>query len=185
MAKQKKFRVLCPECKKNRVARSENLMNKGLYLCECNSVDYQKFHKENKDRVNSNLVSDWDEFTITIQGNPAVKKNSPKIIKMGKTYSIRTSDIYDEWAAKALFQLEKQKPGFTIDSPVHVEAHFYRNTKVRADLSNLYEGFQDCFTLSGIWVDDMLIESHDGSRKHYDKENPRIEVTVKKYKENI
>lgn len=183
MAVKKKCRVLCEVCGKNKVARSETLMNRGLYTCSCNSVDYQQYYKDNKSRELTNAVEDWDEFTIVIEGNPSVKKNSPKIIKMGKTYSIRTSDIYDEWASKALFQIDKQKPTFTIDAPVHVEAHFYRNTKVRADLSNLYEGFQDCFTLAGIWSDDTLVESHDGSRKHYDKERPRIEIIVRKFKD--
>ena len=54
-------------------------------------------------------------------------------------------------------------------------------TKRKCDLTNLLECADDVLVKAGILVDDnyTIIESHDGSRVHYDKENPRTEIIIK------
>lgn len=53
-------------------------------------------------------------------------------------------------------------------------------TKRKCDLTNLLEAIDDVMVKYGLLADDnfSIIESHDGSRVLYDKENPRTEVTI-------
>jgi Holliday junction resolvase RusA-like endonuclease len=65
--------------------------------------------------------------------------------------------------------------------PLHVTFLFYRKDKRHTDLSNLYEFPQDCLQKAGIIENDCQIESHDGSRKLYDKDNPRTEIYIERF----
>lgn len=65
--------------------------------------------------------------------------------------------------------------------PLHIKFLFYRENRRHADLSNLYEFPQDVLQQAGIIANDCLIESHDGSRKLYDKEKPRTEIYISRY----
>ncbi len=78
----------------------------------------------------------------------------------------------------AYFELKKQYKGSTIKHPVHIQFLFYRGDRRRVDLSNLYEFAQDALQEAGVIEDDYLIESHDGSRRLYDKLNPRTEIII-------
>ena len=53
-------------------------------------------------------------------------------------------------------------------------------TRRKVDLVNLLEALDDILVHYGVLEDDNcgIIVSHDGSRVHYDKENPRTEVTI-------
>ena len=53
-------------------------------------------------------------------------------------------------------------------------------TKRKCDLTNLLEAVDDVLVKHGIVADDnyTIIESHDGSRVLYDKENPRTEIYI-------
>ena len=55
-------------------------------------------------------------------------------------------------------------------------------TKRRCDLTNLLEAIDDIMVHCGLLADDdfTIIQSHDGSRVLYDKENPRTEVYIEK-----
>lgn len=72
-----------------------------------------------------------------------------------------------------------------ITYPLHIKFLFYRADRRKVDLSNLYEFAQDALQAAGIIENDCLIESHDGSRKLYDKKNPRTEIYVSKYEPPI
>lgn len=178
----------CPVCKIKQQASSETAWKKGNYACRCNSVDYSKTQKQRKEDPieleDCQELINGEEVKFIVTGPPAIKKNSPRIVKMGKTISIRPSILYEVWASRALKQLSIQWYN-SILSPIKgkvwMEAHYYRDTRRIADLSNLHEGIQDCLTTVGVWMDDSQIESHDGSRKHYDKDNPRIEITLRRY----
>ena len=148
----------------------------------CNSIKYDKHKKVVVDEALCVPLTPTEEITFTISGPPKVKKNSQRIVMGG----IRPSIAYELWAGQAMFQIDKMMKKLNrapINGRVEMEAHYYRNTRVRADLSNLHEGIQDCLSNMGFWIDDSIIESHDGSRKFYDKENPRIEVTIRIYNE--
>jgi Holliday junction resolvase RusA-like endonuclease len=53
-------------------------------------------------------------------------------------------------------------------------------TRRKVDLTNLLEAIDDVMTNAGLLADDnyTIIQSHDGSRVYYDKENPRTEVYI-------
>lgn len=188
MSESRRYKEKCPVCSAFRKARSKADFDKGFYLCRCNSVEYDtaiKFRSEHP--VEEGLELGPEEVVrFTIAGHPAIKKNSPRIIKLGKFYSIRCSELYEFWASRALFQLREQwreLGRLAISGNVWMEAHYYRGRLGRCDLSNLHEGVQDCMQTVGILVDDDNILSHDRSRKHYDKDNPRIEIFLRRYSE--
>ena len=185
----------CFKCKKQKKASSDVMVKKGWYACDCNSLNYDLLVKESKQRKYTSddlsTLSDLgiDNVSFAIAGPPAIKKNSQRIVSMGKTYKLKPSILYETWAArtfKALAIIKKRlitEVGFkTLTGPFNLEAHFYRDTRHIADLSNLYEGIQDCMTVMGIIEDDHLIESHDRSRKHYSKTRPRIEIILSNFK---
>ena len=63
---------------------------------------------------------------------------------------------------------------------MNIEAHYYMKTQGVVDLSNLHEAIHDIMVKTGVIVDDeaYFIVSTDGSRVHYDKDNPRTELII-------
>lgn len=125
------------------------------------------------------------KFTVPL--NPISKKNSQQILyrwgtdkktgKMKKIPFIAPSDQYKQYEQMALWFVPKNK---LISSPVNVKCLFYMQTKQKCDLTNLLEAIDDIMVKAGLLVDDnyTIIESHDGSRVFYDKNNPRTEVII-------
>ena len=119
------------------------------------------------------------EFKITIPIEPRTKKNSQQIIMCKGRPMIIPSKQYKDYEKQALNFLIFNT--MVIDYPVNVECHFYMKTKRKCDLTNLLECADDVLVKAGVLVDDnyTIIESHDGSRVHYDKDNPRTEIIIK------
>jgi Holliday junction resolvase RusA-like endonuclease len=120
------------------------------------------------------------KIKLLITGNPAIKKNSRTIAynrRTGRMYPVKSANL-EAAENLATWQLQDQWRRPAITTPVAVKFLFYRGDKRRVDLSNLYEFVQDVLQGAGVIEDDVLIESHDGSRKLYDKENPRTEITI-------
>ena len=57
-------------------------------------------------------------------------------------------------------------------------------TRRKVDLTNLQEAADDMLVHFKVLEDDnmTIVAGHDGSRVRYDKENPRIEITITKMK---
>ena len=111
---------------------------------------------------------------------PVSKKNSQQIFfnsKTGKRF-IAPSKKYTEYEQNAGWFLPRRKE--PIDYPINVKCLFYMPTKRKCDLTNLLEAVDDVLVKYGIIADDnyTIIESHDGSRVLYDKENPRTEIYI-------
>lgn len=111
---------------------------------------------------------------------PVSKKNSQQILfnpKTGKRF-IAPSEKYKEYEQNAGWFLPRQKE--PIDYSINVKCLFYMPTKRKCDLTNLLEAVDDVLVKHGIIADDnyTIIESHDGSRVLYDKENPRTEIYI-------
>ncbi len=87
------------------------------------------------------------------------------------------SKQYIEYEKNALIFIPKVK---TINSAVNVKCLFYMPTRRRCDLTNLLEAIDDVMVKGKLLEDDnfKIIQSHDGSRVKYDKENPRTEVII-------
>lgn len=121
-----------------------------------------------------------DRVEICIPIQPITKKNSSQILyrtlRGKKVPYIAPSKQFVQYQKDAKFFLKS----LNIDYPVNVEAHFYMKTKSVVDLSNLNEALHDVLVHAGLLHDDeaYYLVSTDGSRVHYDKDNPRTEVII-------
>ena len=117
------------------------------------------------------------EFTIPLP--PITKKNHSQIAVNPKNNRpfIVPSKQYKEYEKKALWYIPKQEH---FDGPVNVKCVFYMPTRRKCDLTNLLEAINDIMVKSGLLEDDnySVVQSVDGSRILYDKENPRTEVYI-------
>ena len=124
----------------------------------------------------------------TIKGNPATKKNSQQIVinKASGRPFIKPSERYEQWQIDAAWQL-RPVPRKPIDEPIEISCLFYRQNAIRCDLTNLLEAVDDMLVHEGIIQDDDFkhIVSHDGSRVLIDRDNPRVEIIIKRYNENV
>lgn len=111
--------------------------------------------------------------------DPITKKNSQQIAinrTTGRPF-ITQSKRYKEYEKAALWYIPK---GVRITEAVNVKCLFYMPTRRRVDLTNLLEAIDDVMVKAGLLADDAytIIQSHDGSRVLYDKNNPRTEVEI-------
>lgn len=118
-------------------------------------------------------------FTIPIP--PITKKNSQQIAinrKTGRPF-VTPSKKYKEYERAAMGYIA---PSVQVETPVNVKCLFYMPTRRRVDLTNLLEAIDDVMVKAGLLPDDdyTVIQSHDGSRVLYDKENPRTEIEITK-----
>lgn len=117
---------------------------------------------------------------FTVKLTPISKKNSQQIMinrATGRPF-IMPSKKYKEYEKAALCFIPKAEN--PIDYPVNVKALFYMPTKRKCDLTNMLEAIDDVMVKAGLLADDnySIIESHDGSRVLYCKDNPRTEIEI-------
>lgn len=116
-------------------------------------------------------------FTIPLA--PVTKKNSQRIVINRKTGRpiIMPSAAYKDYEREAALFIPR---GVTINNAVNVKCLFYMPTRRKCDLTNLLEAIDDIMVKTGLLADDnyTVIESHDGSRVYYDKDNPRTEIII-------
>ena len=118
-------------------------------------------------------------MTLTIPGNPATKKNSMRIVRCGPYPKIIPSKAFEDYqnaAAPYLMPARSRR----ITGPVNVKCLYYMRTRRKVDLGNLLAATCDILVRYGVLADDCsgIVESHDGSRVLYDKDNPRVEITI-------
>ena len=118
---------------------------------------------------------------FVIYGQPVTWKNAAMVLK--NRVPIK-SKAQRRWAKSALEQLQMQWNGDPIPKTVELNAQIvsYLGTKRLIDASNLYQGPEDMLQKAGVIEDDSCIRSHDGSDRRYDKENPRVEITLTRRK---
>lgn len=94
---------------------------------------------------------------------------------------IRQGAAHDNFAELARWQL-RPAPLKPIECPVNVKCLFYMQTRRRVDKGNLEACIHDLLVECGILADDNrdIIAATDGSRVLYDKQNPRVEITITK-----
>ena len=117
---------------------------------------------------------------IILLGAPRTKKNSQVMIptRSGRHIPLPSKD-YRDYEKSCLRQLGGIKPDFP--PPYNVACVFYMPTHRRVDLVNLIEASCDILVAGEVIEDDnsQVIAGHDGSRVDYDKENPRVEITIR------
>jgi Holliday junction resolvase RusA-like endonuclease len=117
------------------------------------------------------------KFTIPLA--PISKKNSQRIFRpkgMNRPLIV-PSEQYKQYERDAAHFIPR---GVYINAPVNVKCLFYMPTRRKCDLTNLLEAIDDVMVKAGLLADDnfTVIESHDGSRVLYDKDNPRTEIYI-------
>lgn len=125
--------------------------------------------------------------------DPRTKKNhmsicgtGPKCPKCGKKARqfVRQGAAHSKYAFEAA-QYLNPRPRIPIEEEVHIIYLLYMQTHRRVDDLNLYASLDDILVHEKILKDDCvkLIRSRDGSRVLYDKENPRAEIYIYRYRE--
>lgn len=119
-----------------------------------------------------------EPINITLCGRPITKKNSLQIIKAGRKRKPIPSEQFLEYQEACLYQLLKAPK--TSEENLNMQCLYYMPTRHRVDLVNLLQATCDILVKAKVIKDDncKIIASHDGSRVLYDKENPRVEITL-------
>ena len=118
---------------------------------------------------------------IVIMLNPRTKKNSPRLIPNAKFVKLLPSKAFEQYQKDAGWFLFNAR-GANIDYPVNVQCVYFMRTRGRVDLCNLLESSCDILVHYGVLKDDncQIVVGHDGSRVLYDKNNPRVEITIER-----
>ena len=119
-----------------------------------------------------------EPINITLYGRPITKKNSSQIIKAGGKRKVIPSKQFSAYQEACLYQLIKAPK--TSEENLNMQCLYYMPTRHRVDLVNLLQATCDILVKAKVIKDDnfKIIASHDGSRVLYDKENPRVEITL-------
>lgn len=119
------------------------------------------------------------QMTITIPGQPITKKNHQRILrKRDGTPFVAQSAQYKQYEELASWHIKRpEKP---LEGPLCLRCVYYMPTRRKVDLCNLLATTCDVLVRCGVILDDHsgIVVSHDGSRVHYDKQNPRVEITI-------
>ena len=124
-------------------------------------------------------------IAFTILGQPATKKNSQRMVSVrsretGKNRMIPLpSAQYEKYKNDFMWQVPYTAK-LKIAKPINVQCVYYMGTHRKVDLTNLLEATDDILIDANVIEDDncSILASHDGSRVLYDKENPRVEITI-------
>ena len=90
-----------------------------------------------------------------------------------------TSKAYADYRADCLRQITGQWRQ-NIGERINLQCVYYMQTRRRVDLCNLLEATCDILVDAGVIQDDNsnIVAGHDGSRVEYDKNDPRVEITI-------
>lgn len=141
------------------------------------------------------------EFRLVVHGKARSLKTSKRAFSIGGVARIVNSSASRKWQQHAAALLWAQwRSVFREPIPLHVPVNAkivtYLPTRAKVDASNLYQAIEDvlqahterckekCQIHAGILTNDSQIESHDGSRRRYDPEDPRVEITLTRAKED-
>lgn len=117
---------------------------------------------------------------MTIAGTGA---RCPKCGKRARQF-VRQGAAHSKYAFEAA-QYLNPRPKQPIEEQVHIVYHLFMQTRRRVDDLNLYASLDDILVHEKILKDDSIkyIRSRDGSRVLYDKEFPRAEIYIYRYRE--
>ena len=136
------------------------------------------------------------ELRFTIRGSPVTLKNSKVIASISrpcgkcKKSPMRTIVSHKNvraWMKEADKQLRQQ---WTFTKPIpeaitmNAAIVTYMQTRRKADASNLYQAPEDALQAAGVITDDYQIRTHNGSDRRYDKNDPRVEITLTPARKN-
>jgi len=118
------------------------------------------------------------------EGDPRTKKNSQNTVRVktknGKEKNVPLpSRAFEVYERMALLQIP-ERLRLEINCRVNVKAVHYMGTQRIVDQTNLQEATDDILVDGRVLADDnsRIIAGHDGSRVRYDKDRPRVEITI-------
>ena len=119
-----------------------------------------------------------DVLHMTIPGRPITKKNHGRIVNCGGKPRLLPSPQFRDYQDKAGYFLKGK--GRKIEDRVNVRCVYYMPTRGMVDLVGLLQATDDILVHYGVILDDncRIVAGHDGSRVRYDKNNPRVEITI-------
>lgn len=136
--------------------------------------------------MSNNYLPNFGQYTpsetirLVVTGKPITKKNSMRMVtnkKTGKVFPI-PSKAYEMY--RNIFLAQARYRGKPVDYRCNVQAVYYMPTRHRVDLTNLLSATHDLLVDAKVLEDDnsKIVASVDGSTVLYDKDNPRVEITI-------
>lgn len=143
--------------------------------------------QEDKQKALENLENHELILRFTIPGRPSTKKTSQRVVRRGGFTKILPSLLYEKYEkhckeyCESIWKNEGLEP---LDYGVSIKLKVYLDSWIVGDECGYQQANGDIIQAHGIIKDDMWIHwvDNDEHMIHYDKENPRIEVEVKRYK---
>lgn len=122
---------------------------------------------------------------ITLPVNPRSKKNSQEIVFNKRTghRMVIQNKRYTEFEKECKKHLPKLS--VPINEPINLQCNFYVCDARKRDIANYLEAIQDVLVKYGILEDDNynIVSSLNNCSMEIDRDNPRIEITIEKTKE--
>jgi Holliday junction resolvase RusA-like endonuclease len=117
-------------------------------------------------------------WTCHIEGNPATKKNSNRLVRAKGRFFILPSAAHERWFRSAFKQVASRWYLPPLTCPVAVKALFLRADNRPVDLVNAMQALADLLERAGVVENDRQIRAWDGSRLGVDRQHPRIELEL-------
>ena len=123
-------------------------------------------------------------YHFVIYAEPRSKKNSQQIAFNPQTKRpfVTQSKAYKDFSKEVIKQIRMNgfAPKEPINYPINIKYVFFKSTKRLCDGLNLSAAMDDILTVAQVIGDDHrdIVAGHDGTRVFYDRENPRVEVTI-------
>jgi hypothetical protein len=133
------------------------------------------------------LPDDTLILSFNIPGRPSTKKTSQRVVRRGGFTRILPSLLYERYEKHCKYYCESiwKDLGYEpIDFGVSIKLKVYLDSWIVGDECGYQQANGDIIQGHGIIKDDMWIHWVDNGTHmiHYDKENPRIEVEIKRFK---
>ena len=124
-----------------------------------------------------------DVIRITIPGRPITKKNHGQIVMRGKKPVLLPSRQFTAYQEMAGYYIRCRQR--RIRDRCNIRCVYYMPTRGIVDLVGLLQATDDILVHYGVLDDDnsRIVAGHDGSRVCYDRDNPRVEITIARLEE--
>lgn len=134
-----------------------------------------------------------NQISFILKGRPITKKTSQQVVKAGngQTYVIqkKTYRKYEDYCILQLNEIKASQKDFTLFTDCCMVAEYWMpNKEGEPDLVGLLQSTCDILEAGGIVENDKYIRQFGFEDRHskvmgIDEENPRVDIVIKKAKE--